>query len=636
MMFGDEGNGYFPGGSVDTVWKPHPTHNDLNNHNSKLSTWAPPGSRGNNKNDFVYDDASAKAAWNGRGLGGPSGGDNKPGNNAWGPPSNADPLGTDILDQELMHMNIGKPPDGFGHGGGGQWGRQEVNQATPWNVDAGGAMGGRPPFGGPDGMHPPGRGFMQQQLHFDNEPTSQWRGQWDMDFGNKPGPGPDFGGPPFGNMPMGNQFGHGRHNFVPPQQQAYNDRMMHNGPHFSHGHRQPQQQPWMNDKFGNNGHHGMHHPMNGPNNGGRFPFGHPGQQPPHGGPPSMMMQPGRPPLMPMQPPHHNHHPGASVNAVPPAFAMGTFQPQVQNDDSMWQDPNGDLRKWQRDTGTALWGDPAKQNSSEIRRWIQPPNDEDAENLHHPDPLREGKDELESGWGPPPAPPGQKSQPVAAAPQPPVQPIGGGWSDGPRGPPPSNFGMAPGSNSFVHVPPHANNGWSAAPAAPAQAAPAADWTRAGPPPFAAPPLGGFDFQVPVQHTTNDTEASKIATKLRLAVSKNLLDMNLLNSSGALTNHHLATSTLNLLNTMLNHVAHVEHLEARKESIAMDPSRKMEVDRINAEMAEVKAELDQYRDKIHNALSAPRVSLADELASIDNLPSSGVDLPTPLGNEVGQLW
>ena len=44
---------------------------------------------------------------------------------------------------------------------------------------------------------------------------------------------------------------------------------------------------------------------------------------------------------------------------------GQNQNQVvpQNDDSMWQDPNGDLRKWQRDTGTSIWGDPAKQSAN---------------------------------------------------------------------------------------------------------------------------------------------------------------------------------------------------------------------------------------------------------------------------------
>lgn len=32
---------------------------------------------------------------------------------------------------------------------------------------------------------------------------------------------------------------------------------------------------------------------------------------------------------------------------------------------MWQDPDGDMRKWQRDTGVAVWGDPEKQPSEHI-------------------------------------------------------------------------------------------------------------------------------------------------------------------------------------------------------------------------------------------------------------------------------
>jgi hypothetical protein len=41
-----------------------------------------------------------------------------------------------------------------------------------------------------------------------------------------------------------------------------------------------------------------------------------------------------------------------------------------NSDLIWHDPNGDLRKWQRDTGTAAWGDPAKQSGQQIKRWQQ--------------------------------------------------------------------------------------------------------------------------------------------------------------------------------------------------------------------------------------------------------------------------
>jgi hypothetical protein len=53
---------------------------------------------------------------------------------------------------------------------------------------------------------------------------------------------------------------------------------------------------------------------------------------------------------------------------------------------MWQDPNAKLRKWQRETGTSVWGygkvihnytgirpifrDPEKQTNTPIQRWQQ--------------------------------------------------------------------------------------------------------------------------------------------------------------------------------------------------------------------------------------------------------------------------
>lgn len=36
--------------------------------------------------------------------------------------------------------------------------------------------------------------------------------------------------------------------------------------------------------------------------------------------------------------------------------------QFMGDNAVWQDPDGEVRKWQRDTGTGAWGDPEKQSS----------------------------------------------------------------------------------------------------------------------------------------------------------------------------------------------------------------------------------------------------------------------------------
>ncbi|EJD76668.1 hypothetical protein LOAG_16430 [Loa loa] len=43
------------------------------------------------------------------------------------------------------------------------------------------------------------------------------------------------------------------------------------------------------------------------------------------------------------------------------------QPQEMNNDMMWHDPNPKQKKVQRDTGTAIWGDPSQQ-PVEIKRW----------------------------------------------------------------------------------------------------------------------------------------------------------------------------------------------------------------------------------------------------------------------------
>ena len=74
-----------------------------------------------------------------------------------------------------------------------------------------------------------------------------------------------------------------------------------------------------------------------------------------------------PPLhaIPSMHPAAMHQQQFSTFALPPgqqiqqSAGLGIGAIQI-NDDSMWQDPNGYLRKWQRDTGTSIWGDPAKQ------------------------------------------------------------------------------------------------------------------------------------------------------------------------------------------------------------------------------------------------------------------------------------
>uniref|UniRef100_A0A0N5ADR6 M_domain domain-containing protein n=1 Tax=Syphacia muris TaxID=451379 RepID=A0A0N5ADR6_9BILA len=91
------------------------------------------------------------------------------------------------------------------------------------------------------------------------------------------------------------------------------------------------------------------------------------------------------------------------NSVSSQLPVGPVNPSATSnsfmgEDSMWQDPNQELRKWQRDTGTAIWGDPEKQ-TSEIHRWL-PPIEDDEVQSNDSDPKR--KKIVVMGWGDAPA------------------------------------------------------------------------------------------------------------------------------------------------------------------------------------------------------------------------------------------
>lgn len=183
--------------------------------------------------------------------------------------------------------------------------------------------------------------------------------------------------------------------------------------------QQQPQQPWQPQKFGGGG--GQRNPHG--SQGGYQNFGGPPQGAPvNMMPPNMMdrvMGPPPPPLAQHQrgpPGHHppppmhpsmSHMPGAPQQN-PGQFPVGTFNSHgtVMNDDSFWHDPNGDLRKWQRDTGTGLWGDPTKQSSHQIRRWTQVENGQEDDVLvgsatSAADSLKKDDDDNgvpELGWG----------------------------------------------------------------------------------------------------------------------------------------------------------------------------------------------------------------------------------------------
>lgn len=62
--------------------------------------------------------------------------------------------------------------------------------------------------------------------------------------------------------------------------------------------------------------------------------------------------------------------------------------------TVWHDPNGELKKWQRDTGVSYWGDPEKQTDRTISLWIVGEGaDEDLETALNrcPVPQKKGED-----------------------------------------------------------------------------------------------------------------------------------------------------------------------------------------------------------------------------------------------------
>lgn len=70
-----------------------------------------------------------------------------------------------------------------------------------------------------------------------------------------------------------------------------------------------------------------------------------------------------------------------MGSKPPQFEeepMGKFSmgSQQTSDDLMWHDPNGELKKWQRDTGVSAWGDPDKAALRPIQNWLVAENDEE--------------------------------------------------------------------------------------------------------------------------------------------------------------------------------------------------------------------------------------------------------------------
>uniref|UniRef100_A0A9J2PD83 GW182 middle domain-containing protein n=1 Tax=Ascaris lumbricoides TaxID=6252 RepID=A0A9J2PD83_ASCLU len=320
----------------------------------------------------------------------------------------------------------------------------------------------------------------------------------------------------------------------------------------------------------------------------------------------------------------------------PPMSVGTFNAvpahntnSFMGEDSMWQDPNGDVRKWQRDTGTAIWGDPDKQ-PTEIRRWLVPPGAEY-------DSVSETKAGDDSD-----SPHDSKGEKAAGKAGRVIVPMG--WGDVP---PASSIRSANSSNSVVsssgNVTPWANHasnvnhsnsipGWDGRSTfkpnvpgwEPMSDVQSAQWSSH---PFggaSSPSANSPDAGMPIA-------TQLIADQLRTAVSKGLIDFSLLSKP-------LPHETLSLINALLLRLPVLDQTEHELASLLaavklnagndaalcgttsptalMNAEQRAEHDRLVIEIAATKTDIAVIREKIHatqEAASAKPAAMSSDAAT-----------------------
>lgn len=234
-------------------------------------------------------------------------------------------------------------------------------------------------------------------------------------------------------------------------------------------------------------------------------------------------------------------------------APGQF-PIAGADDLMWHDPNGDLKKWQRDTGVSLWGDPEKCNERPVRLWmVDEGEEEELETalLKCPVPPKRNEDGtarlpfnlpskrpiVVTGWGE--LPENDPNNPV----KPEDLPSGSKWGD--------MTPVPPVSDSSPWYLPGQQSASSYAPESPAWGQPPAP----GPSSAMAPMQHMIaDGSVPPQaQSSANPNTQQIADQLRYAVDKGYLDMSIL------THVTLPPTVLQNMTAMLSKIPLLESVE-----------------------------------------------------------------------------
>ncbi|EYC35344.1 hypothetical protein Aduo_019670 [Ancylostoma duodenale] len=298
-------------------------------------------------------------------------------------------------------------------------------------------------------------------------------------------------------------------------------------------------------------------------------------------------------------------------AAPNQFPIGGV------DDLMWHDPNGDLKKWQRDTGVSLWGDPEKNNERPVRLWmIGEGEEEDLEValMKCPVPQKkvDGTNEDGSARLPFPIP---SKRPIVVT----------GWGELPENDPnnPIKHDEAqPGSGKWGDLPSHSQHASDSPWFLPSQQQPqpfAPEAPAWGQPNTAAAPM-------PPGPSQPHTQA--VADQLKYAVDKGYLDMSVLQQT------NLPPHVLQHMNQMLALIPALECCEAELKMLVdsvrpdgevdgnspqrwMNDVQKVEYNRLIIEVTTVKIEVAELSKKIQRGLADAGMSSGS--ATVEGLGS-----------------
>uniref|UniRef100_A0A8R1XZ55 GW182 middle domain-containing protein n=1 Tax=Onchocerca volvulus TaxID=6282 RepID=A0A8R1XZ55_ONCVO len=286
------------------------------------------------------------------------------------------------------------------------------------------------------------------------------------------------------------------------------------------------------------------------------------------------------------------------------------QPQEMNNDMMWHDPNPKQKKVQRDTGTAIWGDPSQQ-PVEIKRWKEAEVDDYS---HIQSAMPSGGD-----WN---------IIAISSNGSAICTGVNGGISGGPgTGHATSSCCSATGTN--VSTPTTTGNGpWpDASRPEPSSAGHQERWQQQPnvwvdkldnigdnhhpPDLISGPPVGGIGIHGLLDNavirsdiggngitgTTSYTSLTQqIADRIRIAVSKGLIDVSMLNRP-------LPQGALVVLNALLQKFPKLEQAQQEYQQVmrAMSsPAQKVESERLAVEISGLQHEIIQLRNSMNEQL------------------------------------